>query len=466
MNDTAVIICNYNGGTATLKCVKAVHDSRGIVCDIYIIDNASTDGSVEQIRENFGSTVTIVQNPENLGGSGGFGRGLRLAVEKGYPYIMMLDNDAYVDRDTIRKLREYLSDNPDVGMVGAKIMMSDDPERIMDYAKTINFTAYIDGSEWCGQLDSKEASIPRDCDFVAATAAMVRRDVLRKCGGMDEAHFIYYDDIEMGYRIKQSGFRVVSLGSARAWHDSGMLRKVSNTFARYYLTRNRYRFFAKYIPETDIERFTEYMLSRAFSYLYGSFYKGRTDIFNTEKYILEDFIRDRRGRAGEGRINELQMDGYQRIEEILPGLRRVGVYLEEGAAEHSVVKFCSRLWEWEPKASVVICAGLDMWEKAESCQRQLIAENPENMMCIKIEEKVGRGEFDKIVHFCGHVKDMEESVLPDICIDIHGNMIANEQDDIYFRNYDNAYAFFKAMHHDSVVEAILRIREEEPLCLA
>lgn len=466
MKDTAVVICNYNGGADTIRCIKAVRDSHDISCDIYIIDNASTDGSVEYIKETFGNNVIIVQNQENLGGSGGFGRGLHLAAKKGYPYIMMLDNDAYVDNDAIRKLREYLCENQDVGIVGAKIMMADDVERIMDYAKIIDFTAYIDGSKWNGQLDSEEASIPRDCDFAAATAAMVRREVLLKCGGMDEAHFIYYDDIEMCYRIKLAGYRVVSLGSARVWHDSGMRRKRSNTFARYYLTRNRQRFFAKYIPVTDIERYTDYILTRAFSYLYGSHYKGREDIFNTEKYILEDFINDRRGKAGEGRINELQTDGYRRIEEILPGMHRVCVYLSEGAAERSVIKFCRKLWEQEPEADIVICADVDLLEKAEGCRRQLMAAKPEIESSIKMEQNVKREGYDRVIYFCGHVKDIVENVLPDICIDSHENMIAKVEDYLFFRNYDNAYSFFKAIYRDSIVEAIHRIREERLPCWA
>ena len=96
-NETAVIICNYNGGEDTVKCIEAVIHSKDIKCDIYVVDNASTDGSADRIGRQFGKKVTILQNAENLGGSGGFGRGLRMAVEEGYPYIMMLDNDAYVD---------------------------------------------------------------------------------------------------------------------------------------------------------------------------------------------------------------------------------------------------------------------------------------------------------------------------------------------------------------------------------
>lgn len=438
-NETAVIICNYNGGEDTVKCIEAVIHSKDIKCDIYVVDNASTDGSADRIGRQFGKKVTILQNAENLGGSGGFGRGLRMAVEEGYPYIMMLDNDAYVDRDTIKKLHRYLEENPGVGIVGAKIMMSDDPGRIMDYAKTIDFEAFIDRSKWCGKLDSEETQEPRECDFAAATAAMVRREVLLKCGGMDEAHFIYYDDIELGYRIKQSGYKVVSLGNAKAWHKSGMTRKTSNTFARYYLTRNRYRFFAKYMPEEDMERFTEYILSHAFSYMYGSYYKGRMDIFDTEKYILEDFICDKRGKAGRRRINELQKDGYHLVEKELSGCRHVLLYLQQDVLKEQAVRLCGRLQKMDLEIEIVI--GTDVDE----------------------QEKINSDQFDKIIHFCRHVKDIEKNILPEIYIDIYGNMIANEQDYIYFRNYENSYAFFRELHHDSVIETIRQIRKEENL---
>ena len=438
-NETAVIICNYNGGEDTVKCIEAVIHSKDIKCDIYVVDNASTDGSVDRIGRQFGKNVTILQNAENLGGSGGFGRGLRMAVEEGYPYIMMLDNDAYVDRDTIKKLHRYLKENPGVGIVGAKIMMSDDPGRIMDYAKTIDFETFIDRSKWCGKLDSEEAQAPRECDFAAATAAMVRREVLLKCGGMDEAHFIYYDDIELGYRIKQSGYKVVSLGNAKAWHKSGMTRKTSNTFARYYLTRNRYRFFAKYMPEKDIERFTEYILSHAFSYMYGSYYKGRMDIFDTEIYILEDFIRYKRGKAGKRRINELQKDGYHLVEKELAGCRHVLLYLQQDVLKEQALRLCGKLRKMDSEIEIVISTDVDA------------------------QEKIHSGPFDKIIHFCRHVKDIEKNVLPEIYIDIYGNMIANEQDYIYFRNYENSYAFFRELHHDSVIETIRQIRKEENL---
>lgn len=435
-NEIAVIICNYNGKEDTVKCIDTVIGSKNVSCDIYVIDNASTDSSVDLIRQRFGKTVSVIQNSRNLGGAGGFGRGLRIAVDMKYPYIMLLDNDAYVDIDTIRKLQKYLEENPDVGIVGAKIMMSDDPKRIMDYAKIIDFERFTDGSKWCGELDSDEAQEARECDFAAATAAMTRWQVLDKCGGMDEAHFIYYDDIELGYRIKKYGYKVISLGSAKAWHKSGMRRK-TNTFARYYLTRNQYRFFAKYILKEDIERFTEHILSRAFSYMYGSYYKGRMDIFDTEKYILEDFICDRRGEAGKHRVNELQKNGYHLIEKKLEGCENIFIYLSSEVSDERAARFRERLYRMNPQAEIEIRTVTNIGE---------IDEKPEKLK--------------KIIYFCNHVKEVEKNILPTIYIDIYGNMIANELDYFYFRNYEKCYDFFRAIYHDSIVETIHKIRME------
>ena len=218
-----------------------------------------------------------------------------------------------------------------------------------------------------------------------------------------------------------------------------MTRKTSNTFARYYLTRNRYRFFAKYMPEEDMERFTEYILSHAFSYMYGSYYKGRMDIFDTEKYILEDFICDKRGKAGRRRINELQKDGYHLVEKELSGCRHVLLYLQQDVLKEQAVRLCGRLQKMDLEIEIVI--GTDVDE----------------------QEKINSDQFDKIIHFCRHVKDIEKNILPEIYIDIYGNMIANEQDYIYFRNYENSYAFFRELHHDSVIETIRQIRKEENL---
>lgn len=94
-----------------------------ILLDTIGVDNASTDGNPERILEKYGDQVTLLQNAENLGGSGGFNTGLRLVLEKGYSYAM-------VDEQAISELYTYLEQHSDTGMAGARVYHTQMPEYV------------------------------------------------------------------------------------------------------------------------------------------------------------------------------------------------------------------------------------------------------------------------------------------------------------------------------------------------
>lgn len=101
--------------------------------DLYVVDNASSDGSAEAIREKYGSQVTVLVNAENLGGSGGFNTGLRKALEKGYEYLYCLDNDVLVDENAMGELVEFLDTHPDSGMAGSRVYHMENPGVIQQF---------------------------------------------------------------------------------------------------------------------------------------------------------------------------------------------------------------------------------------------------------------------------------------------------------------------------------------------
>lgn len=82
MKRVGAVICNFNKKEDVLNCIQSVRESKYTDYDLYVVDNASSDGSAEAIREKYGSQVTVLVNAENLGGSGGFNTGLRKALEK------------------------------------------------------------------------------------------------------------------------------------------------------------------------------------------------------------------------------------------------------------------------------------------------------------------------------------------------------------------------------------------------
>lgn len=431
VDNIAVIICNYNGGMDTVKCVQKVLDNSFQNTDIFIVDNASEDDSVKLLIDSFGERITILYNKTNLGGSGGFGRGLRHAVdsENYYPYIMMIDNDAYLDSDTIQTMHDYLLSHKDVGIVGAKIMMLEDPERIMDFAKTMDWQNFSDGSKWCGQIDSEETKKDIECDYVAATAAMVTREALIQSGGMDEGNFIYYDDIDLNQRIRLAGYKVVCLGTTKAWHKSSMAHRKTDTFTKYYIDRNRYRFFAKYLPEEKLQQFAEHMLGNIFPFLYGSHYMGRNDVFTTNKYILFDFLSDTRGKARDGRVQKIVPNYEENFTKLVCGKSSIGIFTKSANVENLKRRFLQVIECVNPNCRV---------EKIQSLENN---------------------QYDLVVCLCEHVKDEHMNILPAVYIDRFNNIVEDWKSYLYFQNYDNAFEFFRRMYEDELINCMHEIRK-------
>lgn len=139
MNPVGVVICNFNKRDLVLECVQSVLESRVQNFDIYVVDNASTDGSVEALKETYGERITILANPVNLGGSGGFNTSIRVVRDKGYPYVMCLDDDALVDENAIRILYEYMEAHPKTGMAGCRVYHRQFPEYIQQSGLRIDF---------------------------------------------------------------------------------------------------------------------------------------------------------------------------------------------------------------------------------------------------------------------------------------------------------------------------------------
>ena len=304
MNPIGVVICNYNKKEFVLQCIQSVLESKVHNFDIYMVDNASTDGSVDAVRKNYGEQVTILENKENLGGSGGFNTGLRVVRDKGYSYFMCLDDDASVDENAINELYEYMEKNPDVGMAGARVYHRQFPDYIQQCGLMIDFEHCQAHTLYADRLE--DGSLPEvvECDTVATCAVMIRGDAIRTTdvGIMPEDNFIYWDDMEWGYRIKLAGYRVVTLAEAKALHQMGANTKKENTFINYYMWRNRTNFFMRFTPEAQMEAMSVKVLGAVFDAMYESMFREEHNVRQTISYAFYDALAGVRGKADSYKI--------------------------------------------------------------------------------------------------------------------------------------------------------------------
>lgn len=437
MKKIGIVICNYNKKDYILNCIQSVLDADGDNYDIYVVDNASTDGSAQAIKEIYGKRVILLENKENLGGAGGFDTGLEAVMQKGYQYYMLMDNDIIVDKEAIVSLYEFLEkpENQEVGMVGSKVYFMDDQERIWGYGGRIDFEEYVQKDNFKNMKDSAEIPEVSYCDYVAACSLMVRAEVVKKVGIMPRENFIYWDDMEWGYRFHQAGYKVCVYGKSKIWHKAGG-RNAGNTFIHYYMWRNRIRFFLKVLPSEERERFADTILSEIFRMIYSVNLKGETNIIRTLMYAFDDAVHGVTGKATEGKIFD-RPAVPNRVEEACRGkqsllLRFNGHYEGLGNVMRNIRKF-------SPEMKVTIST-IDHPEEMDLLKEQY----PD----CKIVNDYTPEKYDGHMVMCNHIFKLSSDMPQDSYIDPWCNIIFSEEDFVYAKSFEQTRKLFLTCKKD------------------
>lgn len=237
----ATVILNWNRKADTLRCLASLRESTYLENDLFVVDNASTDGSVEAVQESFPEARLIV-NPENLGYAEGNNVAMRRALDLGYDAIMLLNNDTVVAPDAIGLMAESLSADPTIGIVSPVMYFLDRPERIWSAGGTIDWRrGSVDSSHYAATADDLPAG-DFIVDHVSGCCMLVRADAIRDAGLLDPRFFMYFEETEWCVRISRAGHRILVNPLASIWHDISPDAQLGSPFVAYYMTRNQLLF--------------------------------------------------------------------------------------------------------------------------------------------------------------------------------------------------------------------------------
>ncbi|WP_017444761.1 glycosyltransferase family 2 protein [Gayadomonas joobiniege] len=276
----AIVICNYNKKDYLKRCLLSLLNSElgSIEHTIIIVDNASTDGSVEMLEEQFSShRFNIVKNVINTGGSGGFNRGIEIALNTHAEYLALLDNDIELEPDTLVKLISHLEHQPEVGVAGAKICTMDRPEVLQELGSFIDWHNFSIRTPFKGYLDTRALPKIVECDYVPACCLVAKREAVLKAGNFATEHFIYWDDMDWCWRIKLAGYQVHAMRDATVRHKMGAINS-ENTFSAYYFERNRILFFLKHIQAEQVNDLIDQYIDKL---VQMSFFSHKKGCYNT-----------------------------------------------------------------------------------------------------------------------------------------------------------------------------------------
>lgn len=223
--DLSIIIVNYNSKEKTLFCLDSIYqaDLAGIEVEVIVIENHSYDILDDEINTRF-PKVKLLKSKKNLGMGGGNNLGINQATGK---FILILNPDTEIMKDSIKTMMEFLYRNEQAGLVGPKLLYPDGTEQISCYRFPKLFIPilrrtflgyfaknYVD-DYLMKNVDLNQTQI---VDWIQGSCLLIKMEVLTKVGLFDERFFMYLEDTDLCKRIKLAGWQVVYLPTAQVIH--------------------------------------------------------------------------------------------------------------------------------------------------------------------------------------------------------------------------------------------------------
>jgi GT2 family glycosyltransferase len=240
----AVLIVNYNGGALLRQCLQSVRDQRRAPDHIVVVDNASHDDSL-QLAAALLTGVELIRLPENVG----FARGnnIAAAAARRFDALALLNPDAFAEPGWLEVLVEYAERYPQFSSFASRMLLAARP----DYLDGAGDSYHAAGRAWRNGHGASAADWPagdREVFAPCAAAALYRRDAFQAVGGFDERYFCYFEDVDLGFRLRLQGGRALYVQSAVVRHVSSGVAGYQSDFAVYHGERNAVWTFAKDMP--------------------------------------------------------------------------------------------------------------------------------------------------------------------------------------------------------------------------
>jgi len=217
--DLSIIIVNFNTIQLLRECLASLQkaDRGKFLFEIIVIDNASIDGSMDMVRAEFPSTK-IIQNKDNVG----FGKANNIGMKQAKGrYLLLLNSDTEVNEDCLLTMVKFMDANPHVGLSTCKLLLANgniDPACHRGFPTPWAAFTYFSGLErlfpktkiFSGyHLWYKGVSTIHEIDSPSGAFFLFPREVVEKVGGFDEEYFMYGEDLDLAFRIKQAGYTIM-----------------------------------------------------------------------------------------------------------------------------------------------------------------------------------------------------------------------------------------------------------------
>jgi GT2 family glycosyltransferase len=244
-----IIVLNWNGIDVSEKCIQSLLQVAYPNSGILLVDNASTDGSFEMLKEKF-PDIYFLQNPQNLGFAEGNNRGIKFAFyELAANHVVLLNNDTVVDPAWLQALVDVVDKNPDIGAVGSKIFYLSKPNVIWSEGGSFGGWRGIPTQLRINETDLGILEEPHLVDYASGCSILITRKAFEDVGLLDLDYFLYFEETDWCARARRKGFKIMIAPRSRVWHKVGYSTGAIDAPVHiYYMVRNNFAFLIKNSP--------------------------------------------------------------------------------------------------------------------------------------------------------------------------------------------------------------------------
>ncbi len=249
----AVILINWNSFDCTYDCILSLKEMPYKDYDIILVDNGSSDDSGERLQAMF-PDVVYLKIIDNVGFTGSNNLALNYSLNRPYQYSLLLNNDTIVTPDFLEILVRYLDEHPETGAVQPRIYYNHDRSLLWNAGSYFNKWTGVTVSEGHKKRSTPTSNTLKEVDWITGCALLTRNEIIRKIGLLDECLFMYYEDVDFTFRIKNEGHKLMYIPDSVIYHIAGAAYKSKkkgkegyvNPIVYYVNLRNRIWLLKKY----------------------------------------------------------------------------------------------------------------------------------------------------------------------------------------------------------------------------
>ncbi|MBN1326219.1 glycosyltransferase family 2 protein [Candidatus Falkowbacteria bacterium] len=232
----AIILVNFNGKKYLPDCLSSLAnlDYPKDNLKIFFIDNGSSDDSLEYAKNNYKDFEYVI-NGKNLGFAEGNNVGIKKAIDLGFDFAYLINQDTISEPDSLKKLVYVMQNNENIAAVQPRLMLWPEKDKVNSLGNSIHYLGF--GFSGGGYQKFSGDLTPQEIAYPSGAAVLIKTEVLKKIGSFDAKLFAYHEDLDLGWRMRLAGYKILVAPDAVVYHKYEFSRSIGKY---YFMERNRF----------------------------------------------------------------------------------------------------------------------------------------------------------------------------------------------------------------------------------